>query len=201
MNLDRFWDRVEKTASCWLWRGPCNRNGYAVWSYNENSKRIPVLGHRLSWSLENTDIPKGMCICHKCDVKHCVNPNHLFLGTYKDNMQDAVHKGRMASGDRHGSRTHPERVPRGLKSGRYTKPERTARGERHGSRTHPERCMRGEKSHTAKLTWAKVAEIRAQTAHVGTTTQLARVFGISYSTLRRIVRRDYWKPEHRPCVA
>ena len=55
-----------------------------------------VLTHRLSWEHHNGPIPKGLLICHSCDNPPCVNVNHLFLGTNKDNVQDAINKGRMA---------------------------------------------------------------------------------------------------------
>jgi hypothetical protein len=55
----------------------------------------PEAAHRVSWRMHNGDIPKGMVICHKCDNPPCVRPDHLFLGTYSDNTQDMIRKGRI----------------------------------------------------------------------------------------------------------
>ena len=58
--------------------------------------------HRASYEAYYGEIPKGMLVCHKCDVPSCINPDHLFLGTAKDNMQDAARKGRMPKGEDNG---------------------------------------------------------------------------------------------------
>ena len=87
---NRFIKRVYKTASCWLWQGQLNF-GYGRMRVNKG-KRIFV--HRFAWTLYNGPIPEKMLVCHKCDVRNCVNPEHLFLGTHKDNTQDMHRKKR-----------------------------------------------------------------------------------------------------------
>ncbi len=88
---DRFWNSVNKTDYCWLWTGVL-KEGYGVCgSKIENTN----LAHRVSWILKNGSIPEGLFVCHRCDNPPCVNPDHLFLGTNRDNMRDAVSKGRI----------------------------------------------------------------------------------------------------------
>lgn len=85
----RFWDSVIKTNKCW----ECNLKGGGKYrQISVNGKNISV--HRFSWELHNGVIPKGMLVCHKCDNPICVNPEHLFLGTHKDNTQDMIRKNR-----------------------------------------------------------------------------------------------------------
>ena len=93
-NESVFYERVMPIteSGCWLWIGSINKTagGYGV--YNGHTM------HRFSYELHNGDIPKGLCVCHKCDVPSCVNPNHLFLGTHKENMKDMQNKCRKWSG-------------------------------------------------------------------------------------------------------
>lgn len=93
-EYDRFIEKVEKIpiAGCWLWIGTVNYWGYGHF-YELNPKKI-VKAHRKSYELYKGPIPDGMCVCHKCDVRSCVNPDHLFLGTHKDNVHDMINKGR-----------------------------------------------------------------------------------------------------------
>ena len=86
----RFNKYVDKTESCWNWIGNKQKDGYG--NIRLNDKKI--LSHRASWLIHNGDIPLEMHVLHKCDNPPCVNPEHLFLGTRKDNMQDMVKKGR-----------------------------------------------------------------------------------------------------------
>lgn len=88
--MDRFWNKVNKTGTCWLWTGCVNKNGYGVIKIN----RKYVRSHRISWELCNGLIPKDLCVLHKCDVRHCVNPKHLFLGSRDENNKDRANKNR-----------------------------------------------------------------------------------------------------------
>lgn len=86
---DRFWAKVAKGDDCWLWTGAVA--GYPGNDYGAFNKGK---AHRFSWELHRGPIPAGLFVLHKCDVTRCVRPDHLFLGTQKDNMQDMVAKGR-----------------------------------------------------------------------------------------------------------
>lgn len=102
-SVDRFWAQVKKTEHCWFWRGTFNSvTGYGVFSHRAV--------HRFSWTLAHGIIPSGLHVCHHCDTPLCVRPDHLFLGTPKENQLDSVRKGRRAYGDRNGSRLHPEKL-------------------------------------------------------------------------------------------
>ena len=82
---------------CWLWRG-ATRNGYGTVRYNGKSQSA----HRVVYEITKAPIPEGMFVCHTCDVRDCVNPDHFFLGDGKANMADCVAKGRIAAGERQG---------------------------------------------------------------------------------------------------
>lgn len=79
-----------KNDGCWKWTGPKNNAGYPRLTIQ--GQDVPI--HRLMFSLHKGPIPKGMCICHACDNPECTNPDHLWLGTYRDNVQDCIQKGR-----------------------------------------------------------------------------------------------------------
>jgi len=87
--------RVKKTNYCWEWGGGKFSSGYGcIW--NPILKKNEYV-HRVSYKLFCGKIPKGLLVCHKCDNPICVKPQHLFLGTYKDNIQDAIKKGRFGT--------------------------------------------------------------------------------------------------------
>lgn len=81
---------IRNEERCWGWKGHTNDSGYAMTSFKNKNFRA----HRASWIIHFGEIPKGMFVCHKCDNPICSNPNHLFLGTAKDNMNDCKTKGR-----------------------------------------------------------------------------------------------------------
>jgi HNH endonuclease len=101
---NRFWRNTDKTETCWLWKGRLSRTGYGLIDLTHNSRgqRTKATGaHRIAWEIANGPIPKAIdgrraTICHTCDVRHCVNPAHLFLATQKENMHDALTKNRIS---------------------------------------------------------------------------------------------------------
>lgn len=91
-----FWSFVEKTDGCWIWRGSVNPvHGYGYY-HNGGDHRA----HRYAFIEANGPIAESLVVCHQCDNKLCVRPDHLFVGTQADNRADCVTKGRHARGSR-----------------------------------------------------------------------------------------------------
>lgn len=94
-QVERFWPKVHKGNGCWVWLGSVMKGGYGKFMWDNKRKFQREIGaHRASWLLTGKYIPPGHDVCHSCDNPRCVRPDHLFVGTRKDNMQDAVKKGR-----------------------------------------------------------------------------------------------------------
>lgn len=168
---DRFWTTVNRNGPlqqhvpelgpCWEWTGRCDRGGYGHTTMNGKFATT----HRVSWQLAFGKIPDKLCVLHKCDNRKCVNPSHLFLGTYKDNHADMNAKGRKQwpSGDNHPARINPSRMARGSKNG------------------------------WAKLTEDQVREIRRLCQAGAVPKRLGSQFGVAETAIYSILNGRTWR--------
>jgi hypothetical protein len=140
---------------CWLWSGCVQENGYGRITIRYRTQYT----HRVAFEAAGGVLVDGMDICHRCDIRRCCNPGHLFQGTRRDNVNDCVSKGRASKGYRHSI------------------------------------LLRGELAGNSKLTWKQVKEIRRlkNRAGKGETNEIAKMFGVSSSTVRLIVQNRIWK--------
>jgi transposase-like protein len=207
----RFWSGVEKTETCWLWGGKKYPNQYGTISLGVGQKALST--HRYSYMLHKGEIEPGLFICHKCDVKNCVNPDHLYAGTHEDNTKDIVDRERIANGKRVGPRiktirnnnralhsTERERMISEYKAGLFTQ---TQLGKRYGIsqgavsatiRNWPNRKEDGGKKRVGhfrrKLSLEAAQEI-VQSYATGkcTQTELAERFGVTQTHVSRLVQK------------
>jgi len=94
---ERFWARVnikENKEECWEWKGSKYTTGHPYGRFHPN-KDLSILAHRYSYLISKGEIEEGKEVCHSCDNPSCVNPDHLWLGTHKENMKDAQNKNRL----------------------------------------------------------------------------------------------------------
>ena len=90
MSPTLFWKRVEKSAGCWKWLGGLSTSGYGQVSVDDKPQRA----HRYAYTIAKGPIPRGVFVLHMCDNRACVKPQHLFLGSHQDNMDDMKKKNR-----------------------------------------------------------------------------------------------------------
>ena len=158
---ERFWAGVQKSDGCWTWTRSRFPQGYGQIKTPKGGRGA----HRVSWMLHFGDIPDGLYVCHHCDNPRCVRPDHLFLGTARDNSLDMHAKGRA----------------------------KFSTGDDHYLRKHPEKALRGETNPQARLTADKVRFIRnAWKNRSASARQLADETGITPAHVHQIVNRRRW---------
>jgi hypothetical protein len=101
-TAEKFWSHFEKTDTCWLWTGTLNNKGYGIIRY----RGAKYLTHKLAYILTKGFIPFPKQVMHSCNIRRCGNPDHLSLGTQKENTEYAYRLGRMRGGGRIKIRTH-----------------------------------------------------------------------------------------------
>ena len=195
MTQEEFWESVDKSGgpdACWPWMR-CVSNG----RYGQ----VRIFGksqgaHRVAYILTHKQIPTKVYVCHKCDNPLCCNPAHLFAGSQRDNLQDAVAKGRMAVGHRKCKPSMPPKTSHGVLRDddhwTHLYPERAPRGDNHWMRRHPEQSL-GEANKNSKLTEREVLQLRALHAQGVPIRTLMSQFGIGKTHAHRIVKRQSWK--------
>ncbi len=170
----KLMQKIDKKGECWIFKGCLNakgKNGYGLTSY----KKKRILAHRLSFLLHKGEIPEGMYVLHNCpggDNRACLNPDHLWLGTYKDNAKDAMKKGRLTPvWGRKKTQEEKDKIQR--------------------NRTIPN--QKGIKHFRAILNDEKVLEIRRLLMNKTKYREISAQFGIAIRSVADIKFRRTWK--------
>ena len=140
---ERFWARVQKTDFCWIWTGVIHKvTGYGYLSYHRKHQGA----HRVAYQIAIGPIPDGMSVLHQCDVRACVRPDHLFLGTQADNIEDMMDKNRGSFGERHWRAKLNEEAVRIIRSAYISRKNTGELARRFGvNRRHIVAIVRGER--------------------------------------------------------
>lgn len=161
-DRERFWSRVKQGPGCWEWQaGTYNTTGYG--QFWVRSRRLRARAHRIAYELSTGAHPGEMLVCHTCDNRTCVRPDHLFIGTHADNARDRNAKNRQA---------------RGRRNGAYTQPGSRRRGSRNGR---------------AKLTEDQVVRMRGEINGGMSLSEAARRYGVTVQVVWEIHHRKIWR--------
>ena len=159
----RFWAKVRKSDSCWEWTAATRPDGYGVIGLGSRTEGIER-SHRLSWSIHFGPIPDGLFVCHHCDNRRCVRPDHLFLGTAAENHHDMRSKSRHCNPPRLLGDSNPRRI----------------------------RPPHGELNPAAKLNDQDARGVRALSSLGVSGAEIGRLIGISKTQVSKIVRWLSW---------
>lgn len=182
---EQFMAHVNKRGpdDCWPWTGTKDEDGYGLLKVNN----MKVRAHRLAFKIAKGSIDPDLLVLHSCEDRYppgdissraCCNDAHLSQGTNADNTRQRDERGRASKGDRHFSRTHPEKL---------------ARGDSNWAHAHPEKLRRGEESSRAKLKTVDVLEIRSRYQQGGVSqSALAAEYGVSQESISSLIRGGSW---------
>ena len=161
-HLSRFHERFDKTAKndCWKWTSSIDPYGYGYLSIHQKKIRV----HRIAYLLQFNLDPVGYLVCHTCDIRSCINPKHLFLGTNVENSNDRDSKGRTAKGNQHASRI-------------YVGAPYLPRGEQHPNH---------------KLNVQAILAIRRMHSNGLTQRAIAYAIGVKEITVWKVIHRKTW---------
>ena len=193
--FDDRWIGIPESG-CWLWTGTQNPTGYG--EIRDKETRRKCLAHRVSWERVNGQIPEGLFVLHKCDVKLCVNPQHLFLGTHSDNMADWVAKGARRASAKTNKVTYEDAQEiiassdsASVLSKKYGISMWAISAIRNGrSWKHQRTYLRGESSPVSKLKEYQVLQILENKT---TERAAAAEYGVARALIHAIRKRKIWK--------
>ncbi len=217
--VERVWSKIVRNEGCWIWQGTYSSYGYGTLNVRFASRKsLHRYAHRLVYEIMYGSIPPGMFVCHTCDNPPCCNPDHLFLGTCRDNVDDMVNKGRQRRGSQAAnsvlSEEQVEAVRKRYSEGGITQiklAEQYGVTQRHISgvingrfwkhvggvdrekRSQDRNRVRGSRVGGSKLTEGAVREIRELCRQGELYRSLASKFGVSRALISGIVLRKIWK--------
>jgi Mor family transcriptional regulator len=195
---------IEREEDCWEWRTALTSGGYGAF----RTEYKTIVASRFSWEIYFDKIPEGIYVCHKCDNRKCVNPNHLFLGTPKDNMQDMIKKGRhnpvrREKHSRHTAKLNEDQVLEIKLMGKKQSATRLAK--KYGVSTytiysirkgltwrHLDEKILNKKIYYKTLTEDEILKIK-DACNKQDATKLAKQYGVSTRTIYRIKSGETWK--------
>lgn len=181
-------------SGCWIWSGSVGgQQGYGRISLIINGVTKYRYVHRHMYELTYGAIAEGACVCHKCDVPLCCNPNHLFVGTQYDNMQDKVKKGRQLKGSTHPNSDIDEDIARRILTSPLPKSEIASlynvsynivdKIKEGLTWTHLKSTTVSSSNITHKLSHAEITQIRTMRKDGATLKELAAKFNVKHTTI------------------